>query len=116
MVAVDAAAAAVHDQAIGVHNVHHLFRLPDAWEFALDRCRRGLGRGHMAPNDASEALAVLTRIAGQTGSLSAGERGAVRMGAVPQLQSERVRATVAAGYVAAFTGGYRLYPFFSAVP
>jgi hypothetical protein len=108
---VTAAAAAVHDERIGVGSVFHLFRLPEDMEESL----HGLGHDPIAEVVASvasseeAALAYLRSIAEDGVKASAGP---VRIGQVAGLRRKKSWQAVATHYLSGVENGRETYPFF----
>jgi len=103
------AARRVHDEAIGVGCVFHLFRLPEQLEqdlrYTLPEAIETVNARPVA--DALEELEAL-------GSRDvAGTPGPAHIGPVPMLNGTRWVSTVASHYHAAFAAGHRSFPYFS---
>jgi hypothetical protein len=107
------AAGLVHDERIGVGQVVHLFRLPEALEQALHQeigqpAIAGTLQAQLAGRDAAlQALRALAGAAGAEGS------GPVRIGALADVPQPRAWRQVAAQYAAAFADAQDVYPYFA---
>jgi hypothetical protein len=107
-----AAAAHVHDDRIGVGNVYHLFRLPEALEqelhqFGTSSAMRGIAD---ELNDVEAATGVIKRIAGDT---SKSAEGPVLAGPLSSVRDEAVWREVASHYLGAYQAGQAVFPFFA---
>jgi hypothetical protein len=105
-----AAAAKVHDEAIGVGRIYHLFRLPIGLEQAsADALSDVAFVGTIQARLASRELA-LARLAELAGKPESASPGPVSLGQMSQdLKAELQRA--AGFYCAAFTTGIHTFPF-----
>ena len=105
-----AAAAKVHDEAIGVGRIYHLFRLPIGLEQAsADALSDAAFVGTIQARLMSRELA-LARLAQLAGKPESPSPGPVSLGKMSQdLNGELQRA--AGFYCAAFTAGIHTYPF-----
>lgn len=102
------AARRSHDAAIGVGRVFHLFRLPEMVEQDLHECL--LGAAPKIPQATSQALEVLTRIAG---SATESARGPMCLGPISMINDINSAARMAALYKVAFESGMPVFPYFS---
>lgn len=108
-----AAAAAIHDRAIGRNGAYHLFRLPVEREEALDIKLSEVAPGPLLPLIASReaALSALADISSVSVPAAAGP---VQIGLEKQLGSASIAGSIAAHYHAAFTGGDKpSFPYFA---
>lgn len=107
---VTAAAAKVHDEAIGVGRIYHLFRLPISLEQATaDLLRDASFVQSLQSNLANKDTAIrrLTELTKSTANPSAGPVSLGQMG--QDLATELEQA--ASFYLAAFSGGIQTYPY-----
>lgn len=104
------AAAKVHDEAIGVGRIYHLFRLPIGLEQASADALSDVGFvGTIQARLASRELA-LARLAELAGKLESASPGPVSLGQMSQdLKPELTRA--AGFYFAALTSGIQTFPY-----
>ena len=108
---VTAAAAAVHDDRIGVGDVFHLFRLPEGMEESLHRLGNEPISAAIAEITADQtATSLLAEVACEATSSSAGP---VRIGTVGTLRRKAVWGDVAGNYLAGFHGDKETFPFFT---
>ena len=107
---VTAAAAKVHDEAIGVGRIYHLFRLPIGLEQAsADALNDAAFVRRVQTNLANRELA-LVRLAEMAEKAKSGSSGPVSLGQMSQdLKAELKRA--AGFYGAAFTSGIQTFPY-----
>jgi len=105
-----AAAAKVHDEAIGVGRIYHLFRLPIGLEQAsADALNDATFIQTVKARLANRELA-LTRLAELAGKAESASAGPVSLGQMSQdLKAELQRA--AGFYCAAFTSGIQTFPY-----
>lgn len=109
---VSRAAALLHDERIGVGNVYHLFRLPEAQERAL---HQALQDPHLTllqepfddEQDALTALHQATTIPDRFGL------GPTRIGSLDDLSSIECWNHVAAQYAHAFDHRVQVFPYFT---
>jgi hypothetical protein len=107
------AAARVHDEHVGLGQVHHLFRLPEDLEHGIhsalhdDRVVRSAS-GLL--NDPTTALTFL-----QQDREGPGPEGPVLVGNTQSLRTAATWKAVAGRYARAFEGGVRVYPYFTDV-
>ena len=114
---VSMAAAAVHDERIGIGQVYHLFRLPEYFEASLHRAvqTEGFQRiivRHLAEKESARAY-LLGRSTAHGKADGGTVAGPVRVGDLDSLLDRAVWAAVAAHYAGAFGSGGQVYPFFS---
>lgn len=105
------AARKVHDERIGVGNVFHLFRLPEALEHDLHSL---ISDGSfMLPQESvaskESAFAAIQTIA--DGDLTPTE-GPVKIGSLQNLMTSTAIRDIARQYVAAFNNSLTTYPYF----
>jgi len=109
--AVSAAAAKVHDEAIGVGKSFHLFRLPEFIEKTLvDELKNDNGDEYESIVSSKEkALGVLTEL---SSSASLSGEGPINVGQVKSSQWEQSISNIASAYLQAFNDNKNAYPYF----
>lgn len=108
------AAARIHDDAIGVGSVLHLFRLPEDFEQSIHRLLQQpehAGRMLSTVKDAESARSAIKKVAQKKQLLGTGP---VRVGRVTELSNHDLWRVVAAHYDAGFNASSRVFPFFAA--
>ena len=107
------AAAAVHDERIGVGHVYHLFRLPEDVEQRIHtelhdpELTRTIGEAVASKDNAIQYLRD------QRGSAEGAGVGPVRVGDLHDLRAEERWRDVAAEYLRAVEAGVEIYPYFA---
>lgn len=109
--AASAAAARIHDEAIGVGKSFHLFRLPEFIEKTLvDELKNDNDEEYESlVTSKAKALGVLTELS-SAASLS-GE-GPINVGLVKNSQWEQSISNIASAYLQAFNENKKAYPYF----
>jgi hypothetical protein len=113
-----AAAARAHDLGIGVGQVHHLFRLPEALEQAIFRAMyepavvRRIFAELVDRTAALTALRTVAEMSAFNGALS-NVAGPTWVGDAHAVYASEVWARVAMLYMHGFETGVQVYPYFS---
>lgn len=108
LLGVTEAARRVHDHAIGVGRVFHLFRLPESLEQDLHIV--ALSKSAAVVESPNAALAELKTFSSGQSTLKAGP---VHVGSLNMLADERWVPALAGHYHAAFTAGVPSFPYFA---
>lgn len=103
------AARRVHDSRIGIGQVFHLFRLPEALERRLHDAATG-ATSLSIPSSVDDAHSRLSSIARNTDKLS---EGPIRIGTPAELLEDDWTGPVAGRYHAAFHAGAMTLPYFA---
>ena len=103
------AARRVHDSRIGIGQVQHLFRLPEALERRLHDTTTGT-ISLSIPSSVDDARYRLSTIARHTDKLS---EGPIRIGTPADLLEDDWTGPVAGRYYAAFQAGAMTFPYFA---
>lgn len=109
------AARRLHDEHIGVGSVFHLFRLPQESEQAIHSVMlddRGNEELFVGLEDREKAIQALAELA--DGGATVVSEGPVSVAKVKDVLAAPTVKGVAQSYLAAFEGGIRIYPYFSA--
>lgn len=106
---VSEAARRVHDDAIGVGCVFHLFRLPEQLEQDL-RSTLAQASETVSPGSVADALVELEALSSRDVTSTPGP---THIGSVAMLNETQWVSTVASHYHAAFAAGHRSFPYFS---
>lgn len=109
VVGVTEAARRIHDDAIGVGRVFHLFRLPETLEQELHRTL-AQSKNAAAVESAEAALEELGTF---SSAKVAAKTGPVHVGPLDMLADARWVSTVAGHYRMAFTTGVQSFPYFA---
>lgn len=107
------AAAAIHDERIGVGEVYHLFRLPEEMEHGIHRALRDDGLCADIAALVSGKEAALNYLRQQAGAPARPGIGPVRAGGIRELLDIRHWPVVAAHYARAFDQAAETYPYFA---
>ena len=107
---VTAAAAKVHDEAIGVGRIYHLFRMPIGLEQASADALNDTALVQTVQARLANRELALARLAELAGKAESASPGPVSLGQMSQdLKAELQRA--AGFYCAAFTSGIQTFPY-----
>ena len=107
------AAAAIHDERIGVGNVYHLFRLPADLEQSLHQAMQESKVCQDIQDILSTQETALAFLQEQADEPITAGVGPVLVGSVHDLRDLSRWRTVAAHYVEAFRQSWEIYPYFA---
>ena len=107
------AAAAVHDERIGVGHVHHLFRLPEDVEQRIHAVLRDADLTNAIGEAVATQDSAIQYLRAQGGSSGTAAVGPTRIGDLHDLRAEERWRDVAAEYLRAAEAGVEVYPYFA---
>jgi len=109
--ALSAAAAKVHDEAIGIGKSFHLFRLPEHIEKVMLEEFKVHGKDIAEANISSKASAI-ERLTELSGGASISGEGPINIGETKIEHLERITTKIACAYLQAFSDNKKAYPYF----
>jgi hypothetical protein len=107
------AACRVHDERIGVGQVFHLYRLPDAVEQRVANALLEAGFLEDVGRCADSTESAKSVLGDLANSAVPARSGPVRIGGMDMINSRNGLALLAASYRAAFHAGIKCYPYFT---
>ena len=110
--AVSAAAAKIHDEAIGVGKSFHLFRLPEFIEKSLVSEIQGTSNRSSFENYIESKELAMNTLSELAGSASLIGEGPINIGLIDDTQMEQFIAQIASVYVQAFNNSKKAFPYF----
>lgn len=110
--AVSAAAAKIHDEAIGVGKSFHLFRLPEFIEKSLVSEIQGTSDGSSFESFIDSKELAMNTLSDLAGSAILSGEGPINIGLIDDTQMEQFIAQIASAYVQAFNGSKEAFPYF----
>ncbi|WP_058119142.1 BrxE family protein [Photobacterium kishitanii] len=110
--AVSAAAAKIHDEAIGVGKSFHLFRLPEFIEKALVSVIQDTSNSSSLESSIESKELALNTLSDLAGSASLNGEGPINIGQIDDTQMEQFIAQIASAYVQAFNDSKKAFPYF----
>ncbi|MGR5419672.1 BrxE family protein [Vibrio sp. PNB22_4_1] len=110
--AVSAAAAKIHDEAIGVGKSFHLFRLPEFIEKSLVLEIQETSDSSSFESCIESKELAMNALSDLAGSASLNGEGPINLGQVDDNQMEQFIAQIASAYFQAFDGSKKAFPYF----